>query len=90
MLILLDFAMNKLVIIGIAALVIATAVVATQQAAFANRDGGDRINQEGKCRNCQQQQAVNNEDSLNTEARSSGDGDAIANGGMFQSRTGGG
>jgi hypothetical protein len=90
--------MNKLAIIAIAALVIATGVVAiAQQAALAtDRDGGDRsVNQEGKCRNCQQQQAVDNEDSLNTEADidvDDGDnsGDAIANGGQFQDRTGGG
>jgi hypothetical protein len=87
--------MNKLAIIAVAALVIATAVVAVaQQSALADgRDGGDRsVNQEGKCRNCQQQQAVDNEDSLNTEA-SVDDGDdneVTANGGQFQSRTGGG
>jgi uncharacterized protein YecT (DUF1311 family) len=94
--------MNKLAIIAIAALVIATAassVAIAQQSALA----GDRdrdVNQEGKCRNCQQQQAVDNDDSLNTE---SGDveldddndvsgsistGDAL--GGQFQERTGGG
>jgi hypothetical protein len=89
--------MNKLAIIAIAALVIATGVVAiAQQAALAN-DGGDRdrdVNQEGKCRNCQQQQAVDNDDSLNTEASiddsDHNSGDAIANGGQFQSRQGGG
>jgi hypothetical protein len=93
--------MNKLAIIAIAALVIASAVVVVaQQAALASdrdRDSGDRTNQEGKCRNCQQQQAVNNEDSLNTE---SGDVDVDgnnvdatsgdANGGQFQNREGGG
>jgi type 1 fimbria pilin len=90
--------MNKLAIIAATALVIATAMVAVaQQSAFAtDRDGGDRsVNQQGQCRNCQQQQAVDNEDSLNTEAEievDDGDnsGDAIANGGQFQSRQGGG
>jgi hypothetical protein len=97
--------MNKLAIIAIGALMIASAVVViAQQAALAtiDRDGGDRNNQEGKCRNCQQQQANNNEDSLNTE---SGDAEANdnddnggdvtarsgdANGGQFQNREGGG
>jgi hypothetical protein len=87
--------MNKLAIIAIASLMIASAVVViAQQAALAtDRDGGDRsVNQEGKCRNCQQQQAVDNEDSLNTEA-SVDDGDdntVTANGGQFQNRQGGG
>jgi hypothetical protein len=89
--------MNKLAIIAIAALVIATAaasVATAQQSALA----GDRINQEGKCRNCQQQQAVDNDDSLNTEGGDAevDDGDhnevtgGDAFGGQFQSRTGGG
>jgi hypothetical protein len=87
--------MNKLAIIAVATLVIATAVVAiAQQSALATeRDGGDRsVNQEGKCRNCQQQQAVDNEDSLNTEASvDDGDGNEVtANGGQFQNRQGGG
>jgi hypothetical protein len=81
-------------------LMVATLVVATEQSAFAGRDGGDRNNQEGKCRNCQQQQAVDNEDSLNTESGDAdasgngGDGDrtasSTANGGQFQNREGGG
>jgi hypothetical protein len=92
--------MNKLAIIAIAALVIATAassVAIAQQSALA----GDRdrdVNQEGKCRNCQQQQAVDNEDSLNTEGGDAevddGSGNTVtggdANGGQFQERTGGG
>jgi hypothetical protein len=87
--------MNKLAIIAIASLMIASAVVViAQQAALAtDRDGGDRsVNQEGKCRNCQQQQAVDNEDSLNTEASvDDGSGNEVtANGGQFQDRTGGG
>jgi hypothetical protein len=87
--------MNKLAIIAIGALMIASAVVViAQQAALAtiDRDGGDRNNQEGKCRNCQQQQAVDNEDSLNTEASvDDGSGNEVtANGGQFQDRTGGG
>jgi hypothetical protein len=90
--------MNKLAIIAIASLVIASAVVVVaQQAALAT--GGDRdrdVNQEGKCRNCQQQQAVDNDDSLNTEADVDVDGDhssvgdTTANGGQFQNREGGG
>jgi hypothetical protein len=90
--------MNKLAIIAIAALVIATAaasVATAQQSALA----GDRdVNQEGKCRNCQQQQAVDNDDSLNTEGGDAevddGDGNTVtggdAFGGQFQERTGGG
>jgi hypothetical protein len=42
--------MNKLAIIGIAAvLVIATAVIATVPQALADRDGGDRTSQQAGC-----------------------------------------
>jgi hypothetical protein len=88
--------MNKLAIIAISALVIASAVVVVAQQAALATGGGDRdrdVNQEGKCRNCQQQQAVDNEDSLNTEANDNdidGDGSVTANGGQFQNREGGG
>jgi hypothetical protein len=79
--------MNKLAIIGIAAvLVIATAVIATVPQALAN-DRGDRTVQRGECGSCQQNQATNNDDSLNTEASSDGDHNTVeANGGQFNSR----
>jgi hypothetical protein len=75
--------MNKLAIIAIAALVIGTAVVAiAQQNAFAGSRDRD-VNQEGRCGSCQQNQATDNDDSLNTdsEARDTGDADASGNGG---------
>jgi hypothetical protein len=62
---------TTLAIIGIAAaLMIATAVIASTPLAFA-RD----VDQSGRCRNCQQNQAVDNRDSLNT----------VANGGQANS-----
>jgi hypothetical protein len=59
--ILIEFTMNKLAIIGIAvaALVLATAVIAITPSAFA------RDVQIGRCRNCQQAQN-SGDDSLNT------------------------
>jgi hypothetical protein len=60
------------------AVMIATAVIAAAiPQALANDDSRRSVSQEGRCRNCQQA-ANTGDDSLNT------------NGGIFQSRTGGG